>query len=100
MRVGRIISTLSLILSLLISSVAWSNSNDFYDDFYLGEKEFGEYHGPYDPSYHFDKVTGELRFQDEEYYNNFLNQLFADEIFRLSNMDGELPINLNVLTIS
>jgi hypothetical protein len=86
LRIGKFISTLSLICSLLITSVAWSSSNDYYDQFYLGEKEFGEYHGPYDPSYRFDTVTGELKFKDSDYYENFLNEYFDDEIYRLGHM--------------
>ena len=55
-------------------------SNDFYDDFYLGEKEFGEYHGPYDPSYHLTKLQENYASKMKNIIITF-ESTFADEIF-------------------
>lgn len=70
------------ILILVKSLTAFSNtpSNAFYDNVYLGQKNFDQYYGPIYPDYELNKNHRNVEFFDDTFYKKFFNKLVSPQI--------------------
>ncbi|WP_372652394.1 hypothetical protein [Halobacteriovorax sp.] len=87
------------ILLLALSLNAWASktiSNDYYDSTFVGEQPTPLYHGPISPEYSLNSSNGEIVFEDDLYFKNYLPKLIEKEIFDLSEMwEVEFPTKSN-----
>lgn len=74
---------------IILSNISWGSENssldNFYDQYYLGEKKTFNYLGPKDNRTFFNSKTGYLSFLDSYYYERFNIQNIQSEAFELNS---------------
>lgn len=91
------------LLVLLFAGVTFAKVDRIYQESYLGEKDLGMYAERYQPLVFQDIYHGEIKFQDEIYFNNFFNPyLFNKEAdysyFLKSEMSAGIVCSDELLT--
>ena len=70
--------------ALSINSGAVDNdSNKYYDSSFVGEQPTPLYYGPISSKYKVSSTDGSISFLDDEYRQDYLENLIEDEIFKL-----------------
>lgn len=89
-----------LILFILVLSHATTygkvESNRFYDSVHLGEKSLPSFYGTTDPLYDFSDINGSFKFEEDQFYEDFLTSSISKQIFKLHEMwKNEIPVKSN-----
>jgi hypothetical protein len=82
-----------LILVKSLAAFGSNGSNAFYDQVFLGEKNFDQFYGPIHPDYQLNKNNRNLEFKDELFLNNYFNKLVSPESLKWNERwTEELPL--------